>query len=177
QLRDGQPVTYRFVDEHRGVSASGYYAWRTRGERPAAIVNQNDNRCSRRATGGRPGECRARRVDLPDRRFLAVIATSQNGVLRAPVESAQYAADDNRKALAAACITPSMSRKGNCLDNTPVESFFHTLKAERVHHRVYATRAEARRDLFVYIEGFYNSRRLHSGIGYRSPADMERMAA
>ena len=69
-----------------------------------------------------------------------------------------------------------MSRKGNCLDNAPMESFFHTLKVERVHHRVYATRTEARRDLFAYIEGFYNSRRLHSGIGYRSPADMERMA-
>ena len=54
---------------------------------------------------------------------------------------------------------------------------YHTLKVERVHHRVYATRDEARRDLFAYIEGFYNSRRLHSGIGYRSQADMERMAA
>ncbi len=50
-------------------------------------------------------------------------------------------------------------------------------KVERVHHRVYATRDEARRDLFAYIEGFYNSRRLHSGIGYRSSADMGRMAA
>ncbi|SFH78519.1 Integrase core domain-containing protein [Albimonas pacifica] len=70
-----------------------------------------------------------------------------------------------------------MSRKGNCLDNAPMESFFHTLKVERVHHRVYATRGEARRDLFAYIEGFCNSRRLHSGTGYRSPADMERMAA
>lgn len=89
----------------------------------------------------------------------------------------QYAADAYRQVLAAAGITPSMSRKGNCLDNAPMESFFHTLKVERVHHRVYATRAEARRDLFAYIEGFYNSRRLHSGIGYQSPADMERMAA
>lgn len=89
----------------------------------------------------------------------------------------QYAADVYRQALAAAGITPSMSRKGNCLDNAPMESFFHTLKVERVHHRVYATRDEARRDLFAYIEGFYNSRRLHSAIGYRSPADMERMAA
>jgi transposase InsO family protein len=70
-----------------------------------------------------------------------------------------------------------MSRKGNCLDNAPMERFFHTLKVGRVHHRVYATRNEARRDLFAYIEGFYNSRRLHSAIGYRSPADMERMAA
>jgi transposase InsO family protein len=58
-----------------------------------------------------------------------------------------------------------------------MKSFFHTLKLERVHHRNYATRDEARRDLSGYIEGFYNSRRLLSAIGYRSPADMERMAA
>jgi transposase InsO family protein len=58
-----------------------------------------------------------------------------------------------------------------------MESFFHTLKVERVHTRIYATRTEARRDLFAYIEGVYNSRRLHSAIGYRSPADMERIAA
>lgn len=99
------------------------------------------------------------------------------GLIHHSDRGVQYAADDYRKALAAECITPSMSRKGNCLDNAPMESFFHTLKVERVHHRVYATRADARRDLFAYIEGFYNSRRLHSGIGYRSPADMERMAA
>ncbi len=58
-----------------------------------------------------------------------------------------------------------------------MESFFHTLKTERVHHRVYATRAEARRDLFDYTEDLYNSRRLHSALGYISPADMERKAA
>jgi putative transposase len=89
----------------------------------------------------------------------------------------QYAAEAYRQTLAAAGITPSMSRKGNCWDNAPMESFFHTLKTERVHHRVYATRAEARRDLFGYIEGFYNSRRLHSALGYVSPADAERRAA
>ncbi len=70
-----------------------------------------------------------------------------------------------------------MSRKGNSLDNAPMESFLHPLKVQRVHHRIYATRDEARRDLFAYIEGFYNSRRLHSAIGYRSPADMEIMPA
>jgi putative transposase len=70
-----------------------------------------------------------------------------------------------------------MSRKGDCLDNVPMESFFHTLKTERVHHRLYATRAEARRDLFHYIEGFYNPRRLHSALGYLSPAQAERIAA
>lgn len=58
-----------------------------------------------------------------------------------------------------------------------MESFFHTLKTERVHHRLYATRAEARRDLFGSIEGFDNPRRLHSALGYISPAEMERRTA
>jgi transposase InsO family protein len=89
----------------------------------------------------------------------------------------QYAAEAYRLTLARYGITPSMSGKGNCLDNAPMESFFHTLKTERVHHRVYANRGEARRDLFHYIEGFYNSHRLHSGLGYTSPAAFERMAA
>jgi putative transposase len=89
----------------------------------------------------------------------------------------QYAAEAYRQTLAAANITPSMSRKGNCWDNAPMESFFHTLKTERVHHRIYATKEQARRDLFAYIEGFYNSRRLHSALGYLSPAEMERTAA
>ena len=74
-------------------------------------------------------------------------------------------------------LTASMSRKADCYDNAPMESFFHTLKTERVHHRIYAARAEARRDLFGYIEGFYNPRRLHSALGYISPADAERRAA
>jgi putative transposase len=49
-----------------------------------------------------------------------------------------------------------MSRKADCFDNAPMESFFHTLKTELVHHRQYATRAEAQRDIFAFIEGFYN---------------------
>jgi putative transposase len=53
----------------------------------------------------------------------------------------------------------SMSRKGDCYDNAPMESFFHTLKTELIHHRQYATRQEATRDIFAYIEGFYNRTR------------------
>jgi transposase InsO family protein len=89
----------------------------------------------------------------------------------------QYAAEAYRYRLAAANITPSMSRTGNCWDNAPMESFFLTLKTERVHHRIYATRDQARRDLLGYIEGFYNPHRLHSALGYRCPAEMERKAA
>lgn len=139
----------------------------------------DQNRCSsvRVADGGRPGEGKGGRPDRSDLRRLIPTATSFVRVLRRPFESAQYASEAYRGALATAGITPSMSRKGDCWDNAPMESFFHTLKTERVHHRLYATRAEARRDLFGYIEGFYNSRRLHSALGYISPVEMERRAA
>jgi putative transposase len=97
--------------------------------------------------------------------------------LRRSFESAQYAAHDYRLALAAAGMTASMSRKADCFDNAPMESFFHTLKTELVHHRQYATRAEAQRDIFAFVEGFYNRTRLHSAIGYISPIEMELKAA
>ena len=67
-------------------------------------------------------------------------------------------------------MTPSMSRKGNCYDNAPMESFWGTLKNELVHHRRYETRAQARREITEYIELFYNRQRRHSRLGNRSPA-------
>ena len=63
----------------------------------------------------------------------------------------------------------SMSRKGNCWDNAPMESFFNSLKNERVHGTRYSTRVAAEADLFDYIELFYNRRRKHSTLGYASP--------
>jgi transposase InsO family protein len=66
----------------------------------------------------------------------------------------------------------SMSRKGDCWDNAPMESFFATLKGELVSECNYLTRIEARTDIFTYLEGWYNRRRLHSGIGYRTPEQM-----
>jgi putative transposase len=85
----------------------------------------------------------------------------------------QYASESYRKVLRSAGLQASMSRKGDCYDNAPMESFFHTLKTELVHHRHYATRAEAKRDIFAYIEGFYNRTRRHSAIDYISPIEME----
>ena len=67
----------------------------------------------------------------------------------------------------------SMSRKGNCWDNAPMESFFGTLKTELVHHREYLDRDTARRDLFAYIEGYYNRRRIHSAMA-TSPHSRQR---
>ena len=72
-------------------------------------------------------------------------------------------------------IQASMNSVGTWYDNAPMESFFGTLKSELVHHRAYRTRDEARADLFFYIEAFYNRRRLHSALDYRSPEAYEQL--
>jgi putative transposase len=82
----------------------------------------------------------------------------------------QYCSGDYQALLAKYGMVASMSRKGNCWDNAPMESFFNSLKNERVFHEDYATREEAKRDLFDYIEVFYNRRRRHSALRYKSPA-------
>jgi putative transposase len=69
--------------------------------------------------------------------------------------------------------TCSMSRSGNVWDNSAMESFFSSLKTERVHRKVYATHDEAKADVFDYVERFYNPRRRHSTIGYLSPVEYE----
>lgn len=79
-------------------------------------------------------------------------------------QGSQYTSDDFQRLLAAEGITCSMSRRGDCWDNAAMESFFASLK-ERVHRKIYATRDDARADIFDYIERFYNSRRRHSTLG------------
>ena len=85
----------------------------------------------------------------------------------------QYTSADYRSALAEHGITVSMSRRGNCWDNAVAESFFATLKTELVSQRRWQTRLELRNALFEYIETFYNRRRLHSSLDYRTPAEVE----
>jgi putative transposase len=99
------------------------------------------------------------------------------GLIHHSDRGSQYASGDFQKLLKDHHIVPSMSGAGNCYDNAVMESFFHSLKTERVHHRRYATRAEARSDLFHYIEVFDNRRRRHSSIGYQSPLGFERKMA
>ncbi len=89
----------------------------------------------------------------------------------------QYASEAYGKQLIAMKAKPSMSRTACCYDNAPMESFFHTLKVELVHQRRWATREDARRDLFAYIEGYYNRRRIHSALGYRTPEQAKRHMA
>jgi putative transposase len=89
------------------------------------------------------------------------------------VRGSQYASDKHRKLSKDYQMTQSMSRKGNCWDNAPMESFFKTLKVERVYQAQYATRSEARLDIVDWIEGFYNCQRLHSSIGHKTPVSAE----
>lgn len=93
------------------------------------------------------------------------------GLLHHSDRGSQYASYDYQAVLKEYGMTVSMSRKGNCWDNAAMESFFNSLKNERVHHQRYGTREEAKRDIFDYIEGFYNRRRRHSTLGYVSPAE------
>lgn len=86
----------------------------------------------------------------------------------------RYASDHYQRALAGRGIVCSMSRRANCRDNAPMESFFASLKKELVHGEDFATRAEARAELFEYIEVLYNRTRRHSSLGYRSPIEYER---
>jgi len=95
------------------------------------------------------------------------------GLLHHSDRGCQYASSAFRELLAAHGVACSMSRKGNAYDNAPMESFYSTLKRELIHKKTYATRDQARTEVFEYIEVFYNRQRLHSTLGYQSPADFE----
>jgi transposase InsO family protein len=97
-----------------------------------------------------------------------LVAHSDRGV--------QYASEHYQALLRKHGLTCSMSRKGNCWDNAPMESFFATLKKELIHQEQYATREAARRSVFEYIEAFYNRVRRHSALGYVSPEQFEEAA-
>ena len=89
-------------------------------------------------------------------------------------KGSQYAAHDTRNYLQQMGYRQSMSGKGNCYDNAPMESFWHSLKVEETHGRGFETREEARRCVFGYIEGFYNTTRMHSSLNWQSPRAFRR---
>ncbi len=95
------------------------------------------------------------------------------GLIMHTDRGSQYAGDRHRTLIRDLRLVQSMSRKGNCWDNAPMESFFKTLKVERVHSLRYDTRAQARLDIVDWIEGFYNRQRMHSAINYQVPVAAE----
>lgn len=96
-----------------------------------------------------------------------------SGLLLHSDRGSQYAGDNFQQLLRDNNIICSMSRKGNCWDNSAMESFFHSLKVECIYHEKYKNRGEAKKSIFDYIEVFYNRQRKHSFLGYQSPEQFE----
>jgi putative transposase len=95
------------------------------------------------------------------------------GLIMHSDRGSQYASDSHRQLIKDYRMIPSMSRRANCWDNAAMESFFKTLKVECIHLLRYDTRALAKLDIVDWIEGFYNHKRMHSSIGYKTPVDVE----
>jgi len=98
----------------------------------------------------------------------------ESGLVHHSDRGSQYASGDYQALLKKHEITPSMSRKGDCWDNAVAESFLHTLKVEKVNRYRFKTRDEAKREIFRYIEMYYNRKRTHSSLGYLSPFEFEK---
>lgn len=175
------------------VSRTGYLQWRWR---PPSVRAQANARldaqvaalhASSQGSYGRPRIVRglreqglqvgSERVRRSLQRQALQAAYSRRkpppGLIMHSDRGSQYVSDRYRKLIADFRMLQSMSRRANCWDNAPMESFFKTLKVERVYQLRYETRAQARLDIVDWIEGLYNHRRLHSSIGYRIPAHVE----
>lgn len=111
-------------------------------------------------------------TDLVQGALMKAIDTKRPapGLIHHSARWAQYCAQVYQATLRQFGMIPSMSRKGNCYDNAPMESVWGTRKNERVHHRRDETREQARREIAEYSELFYNRQRRHSRLGNRSPA-------
>jgi len=128
---------------------------------------------SRRVVGWAMGDTLA--TELPLRALHMAIQTRRppRGLIHHTDRGCQYASAEYRAVLEQHGIVASMSRKGNCWDNAVAESFFATLKTELVRDLDLLTHDHAKRELFAYIEGFYNRRRRHSSLGYATPNKVE----
>lgn len=146
------------------------YVWTREGWLYLAVIM---DLCSRRIVGWAMDDC------MPQELTLGALDMALNqrrppaGLLHHSDRGSQYAAQAYQEALRQRGIEVSMSRKGNCWDNAPVESFFSTLKTELGMPRGDWTRSQARQALFDFIEIFYNRSRAHSSLGYQSPAQFE----
>ena len=96
------------------------------------------------------------------------------GLIHHSDRGSQYASHDYQKLLKQHGIIPSMSRKGNCWDNSPIERFFSSLKREWTGDQLYRTRQAATTEVREYVAVYYNAKRLHSTLGYRTRMDYEK---
>jgi putative transposase len=129
---------------------------------------------SRRIVGWSMSECMAAKLVCDAMAMAFFRRKPPTGLIAHSDRGVQYASAPYRAQLKQYQMVQSMSRRANCWDNAPMESFFKTLKVERVYRQRYHTRDDARADIVNWIEGFYNSRRMHSALGYKSPVQFER---
>ena len=181
QSQHSLPVAANTLDRAFTVSAPNRvwagditYVWTLEGWLYLAVLL---DLYSRRVVGWAMGQRIT--VELTEQALTMAIANRAPtaGLVHHSDRGSQYAATSYQRRLNGYGLIPSMSRKGNCWDNACVESFFGTLKRELVYHRRYATRDDAKQDIFEYIEVFYNRQRRHSTLGYHSPAEFEARAA
>ena len=128
---------------------------------------------SRRVVGWSVSERLERGLALDALKMALEARRPSQGMLHHSDRGSQYASHEYQALLAEHGIVSSMSRRANCWDNAVAESFFASLKMELVYQTRWRTKDEARSALFEYIEVFYNPRRRHSALGYKSPAEFE----
>lgn len=128
---------------------------------------------SRRIIGWAMGNQHTQALSLAALRMAIEQRRPDAGVLHHSDQGSQYVGSAYREQLRRFGFVASMSRKGNAYDNAVVESFFSNLKNELIHHRRFATREQARAEIFDYIELFYNRQRAHAYLQYRSPVEYE----
>ena len=146
------------------------YVWTLQGWLYLAVVM---DLCSRRIVGWSMSARITRPLPMGALQMALAHRRPQSGLIHHSDRGSQYLSDEYQRMLKRHGIRCSMSQRGSCFDNAPVESFFSLLKRERVYRQHYVTREAARGDIFDYIERFYNRKRRHSYLGDMSPAEFE----
>ena len=129
---------------------------------------------TRRIVGWAMADHMRRELVLDALRMANTVRKPSPGLIFHSDRGSQYASHEVRAWLTTRAMRQSMSGTGNCYDNAPMESFWHSMKVEETHGQDFATRTEATHSVFGYIEGWYNTTRMHSSLGYQSPTQFER---
>jgi putative transposase len=176
----GLPIAENVLDRQFNPSAANEvwladftYIWTREGWLYLALV---EDLYSRRAVGWSMADDMTSRLVVDALEMAVQQRLPGENLLAHSDRGSQYASEHYQRLLAQHGITCSMSRKGDCWDNAPMESLFASLKKELIHGVDFATRSEARAAVFEYIEVFYNRQRRHSTLGYQSPVEFEQKA-
>ena len=179
--RHSRPVADNILDRNFEVSrpneawlADITYIWTREGWLYLASV---EDLFSRMVVGWSMAEHMESRLVVDALEMAVARRLPEAGLLAHSDRGSQYASDHYQQVLLEHGIDCSMSEKGQCWDNAPMESFFATLKKELVHDEDYHTRQQARGSIFEYIESYYNLKRRHSTLGYLSPVEFEKAFA